>query len=80
MVAYDNSEVETVLVGLVQSEEDFGPPVPGATLCVKNRGTKYSAVVKDIIQEVCLCVHASTVVYNRQSSVLYTDNVGRENR
>ena len=72
MVAYDNSEVETVLVGLVEPEEDFGPPVPGATLCVKSRGTKYSAVVKDIIQEVCLCAHASTVVYNRQSSVLGT--------
>ena len=50
---YDNSETETVAVGQVEHEDDFCPPVPGSTLCVKSRGGKYVAIVKEILQEVC---------------------------
>ena len=50
---YDNSEIETVGVGQVEPEDDFCPPMPGSTLCVKSRGGKYAAIVKEILQEVC---------------------------
>lgn len=51
VVEYDNGELETLNVGQTEPEGDFGPPNVGSTLCVKSRGGKYCAVVKDIMQD-----------------------------
>lgn len=54
VVEYDNGEIENVAMGHVEPEDDFSPPTLGATLCVKSRGGKYAATVKDVIEEVCV--------------------------
>ena len=53
---YDNGEVATVTIGHAEPEgDDFGPPAIGSSVCVKSRGTKYSAIIQDVL-EVCICL------------------------
>ena len=56
VVEYDNGEMETVTIAQTEPDGDFGPPTVGATLCVKSRGGKYSATIKDVLQETHVCI------------------------
>ena len=52
---YDNGELETIEVTRAEPDEGFNPPSVGTTICVKSRGGKYSAQIKEVT-EVCTCV------------------------
>ena len=47
LVEYDNGEMETVTISHTEPGEGFNPPVIGESVCVKSRGGKYSALIRD---------------------------------
>ena len=62
-------------MGQVEPEEDFSPPLVGSTLCVKSRGGKYAATVKDVIEEVrveCCIIHWHIVNFDIYRQILQT--------
>ena len=51
------------------------PPLVGSTLCVKSRGGKYAATVKDVIEEVrveCCIIHWHIVNFDIYRQILQT--------
>lgn len=69
VVKYDNGELETVTIMQTEPDKDFSPPVVGTAVCVRTRGGRYLAEVKEVT-EVTI-----TKVWNSNGSMKCLDSI-----